>query len=554
MNRISRIMATAFPGLLGLLIVLAVHGNTETASARDNRPAALSVSTREIDLGAVGAGESARAQFQITNTGEGRIRWAIEEPPGWESSKEMGLTGECGAVPSRVDVVLSSLKGRTETGDHPVEIRITSGRNTLVLKRTLSEGSWREALRIESDEGARTLFLKFSLTDIKSRPALEVEPRGFDLGDMEPVKEITRKIRIANTGAGVLRWQAATSAGGQTRVTAGTGRGRYLSLLNESLATGGPYTAPGHLKEVMQLAGNWVVVRGYPKAAGAGCTMKLQIQGTGAVLYGKRGSEVALVRVSADEQPAREMPLLELEGRGFEGVAIEDLPEGLHSIQIQVGEGAVILEGIFVSDMRANLPPSAWARLTPLSGTTTRETDFVTIRMNLSELRPGIYTDHVTIASNGGTARIPISLNVTGEPSPKLLPVYRYTRDNDILFTAQPDREDPRYLGAYQRAGLAFRLYGPGTAGTVELYRWYNPSIGDHYYAAERSGGRKNLAGYLFEGPIGNIATIRLPGTRELYRWFNPATSRHFFTTDSAGEGQGKRGYRFEGIVGFVLR
>ncbi len=99
MQRISRIMATGFPGLLGLLILnLAVHGNIETASARDIRPAALSVSTREIDLGAVGSGESARAQFQITNTGEGRIRWAIEEPPGWESSKGMGLTGECGAV------------------------------------------------------------------------------------------------------------------------------------------------------------------------------------------------------------------------------------------------------------------------------------------------------------------------------------------------------------------------------------------------------------------------------------------------------------------------
>lgn len=555
MRRISGIMATGFPGLLGLLIlILSAHGNLETASARDDRPAALSVSTREIDLGAVGSGESARAQFQITNTGEGRIRWAIEEPPGWESSKGMGLTGECGSVPSRVDVVLSSLKGRPETGDHPVEIRIVSGRNSLVLKRMLAEGSYREALRIESEEGGRTLFLKFSLTDTKSRPALEVEPRGIDLGDMEPVKEITRKIRITNAGAGVLRWQAATTASGQARVTAGTGRGRYLSLLNESLATGGPYTAPGHLKDVLQAAGNWVVEKGYPRAAGPGCTMKLQIQGTGAVLYGKRVSEEALVRVSADEHPVREMPLLELEGNRFEGVVIEDLPEGLHGILVQVGEGAVILEGIFVSDMRANQPPAAWARLTPLSGTTTRETDFVTVRMNLSELRPGIYTDHVTIASNGGTARIPISLNVTGEPSPKLLPVYRYTRDNDILFTTQPDKEDPRYLGAYQRAGLAFRLYGPGTAGTVELYRWYNPSIGDHYYAAERSGGRKNLSGYLFEGPIGNIATIRLPGTRELYRWFNPATSRHFFTTDSAGEGQGKRGYRFEGIVGFVLR
>ena len=58
-----------------------------------------------------------------------------------------------------------------------------------------------------------------------------------------------------------------------------------------------------------------------------------------------KGTEEALVRVSADEHPAREMPLLELEGNRFEGVVIEDLPEGLHSILVQVGEGAVILEG-----------------------------------------------------------------------------------------------------------------------------------------------------------------------------------------------------------------
>jgi hypothetical protein len=174
--------------------------------------------------------------------------------------------------------------------------------------------------------------------------------------------------------------------------------------------------------------------------------------------------------------------------------------------------------------------------------------------MTLADLKPGVYTDQVTISSNGGTVRIPVSIAVTGEAAPKHLTVWRYTRGSDVLFTSQPEKEDPRYIGAYQRAGLAFRLYGPGTAGTAELYRWYNPEIGDHYYSAERSGGRKSLQGYVFGGAIGNIATIRLPGTRELYRWFNPETGRHHFTTDAAGEGMGRRGYRFEGTVGFVLR
>jgi hypothetical protein len=551
MERISRVMAACMAGLLAVAS-LGLPGATQ---AREGRAQVPTVSTREIDLGAVGPGEKARAHFQITNTSEGgRIRWAIEEPPGWESSEGQGLTGECGSMPSRVDVTLSSLKGRLEPGDHPVEIRIESGRNSMVMKRTLAEGPYREALRIEFDGGGRTLFLKFSLADAKSRPILEVEPRGVDLGDTEPVRDLTRKIRIMNGGAGLLRWQASSGGAGSAPGLPITGRARYISLYNEALATGGPYTAPAALKDSLQLTGNWVAQRGYPKAAGEGCTLRLQYQGAGAVLFGWRVAETAELRAAADDRPAREMPLQELEGDRFEGIAAGDLPEGPHSLTMQVGEGAVILEGFSVTDSRASAPPSAWVRLTPLSGTITRETDFVTVRMNLSELKPGIYTDHVTITSNGGTARIPISLNITGEAAMKIIPVYRYTRGNDTLFTTQPDREDPRYIGAYQRAGLAFRLYGPGTAGTVELYRWYNPAIGDHYYAAERSGGGKNLAGYLFEGTIGNIATIRLPGTKELYRWFNPATNRHFFTTDAAGEGLGKKGYRFEGIVGFVLK
>ena len=545
MKHISTIVAVAIMTLLAM----ASQGITQAAAAP-----ALSLSTREIDLGVIGPGERAQAQFQISIAGQGVIQWSMEEPPGWEGVAGRSPSGESGAAPSRVDVVMTSLRERTGPGDHLVELRIVSGRNTRVLQRSLAEGSYREALRVESDAGSRTLFVKFSLSDAKSRPALEVEPRGIDLGDTDPVREVTRRIKITNSGAGVLKWQAATSGAGTARAMQDTGRGRYVSMLNEALTTGGPYTVPNPVKETLQIAGNWIAEKGYPKGAGAGCAMRLQYFGAAATMYGRKMTESAVISLSADERPARETKLQALEGDRFELDLDESLVEGPHSLQIQLAEGTVILEGFFVADSRAAVPQSAWVRLTPLSGTTTRETDFVTVRMNLSELKPGIYTDYITVTSNGGTAHIPVSLNMTGEQAPKVLSVYRYTRGDDLLLTTQPDKEDPRYLGAYQRAGLAFRLYSPGTAGTVELYRWYNPSIGDHYYATEKSGGRKNLAGYLFEGPIGNIATIRLPATRELYRWFNPDTGQHFFTTDAGGEGMGRKGYKFEGIVGFVLR
>lgn len=541
MTHLSR---TIVAGLFAFLALLSPWG-PESAEA------ALSLSIREIDLGVLGPGETARGQFQIANMGEGRIRWTLSATSDWESSGSGGLSGDAGSVPSKVDVTLVSLRGVAGAGDHLVEIRVSSGRGALVLRRTLAEGSWREALRIDSDAGGRTLFVKFSLTDAKSRPALETEPRGIDLGDMEPVREVARKIRVSNAGAGVLRWQASSGGAG---TSPGVGRVRHLSLFNDSQQAGGPYALPAALKDAVQLAGPWAAEKGYPKAAGHGCALRVQFQGSGIVLAGRGAADGIVLRASVDERPPREMTLEEVENGRFEATAAEDLAEGPHSLHLQVAEGAVILEGLSVRDARVSSPPAAWIRLTPLSGTTTRETDFITVRMTLSDLKPGVYTDQVTIASNGGTARIPVSFSVTGEAAPKHLTVWRYTRGPDVLFTAQPEKEDPRYIGAYQRAGLAFRLYGPQTAGTAELYRWYNPSIGDHYYSAERSGGRKNLQGYVFGGVIGNIATIRLPGTRELYRWFNPETGRHFFTTDAAGEGMGRKGYRFEGTVGFVLR
>ncbi len=512
--------------------------------------AAVVLSAREIDLGDVGPGETARAQLQISSTAGDRIRWTLSAPDDWESSRN-GLEGDTGGLPSKVDITLTSLEDGTGAGYHRVEIRLNSRRDTLVLRRMLAEGPCRQALRIESDSGGRTVFLRFNLAETKARPALEVEPRGIDLGEIDPVREITRKIRISNTGAGVLRWQASSGGAG---VPPAAARTRYVSLHNESLSAGAPYAPPASLKDAVQLKGPWAAEKGYPKATGPGCTLRVDFQGSGAVLTGRSVSEAAVLRASVGDLPPREVILEEIEGGRFEATIAQGLPDGPHSFQLQVTGEPVTLEGVTAMDSRATTPPAGWIRLTPLSGTTTRETDFVSVRMSLADLKPGVYTDQVTIASNGGTVRIPVSFIVTGEAVPKHLAVWRYARGEDLLFTARPEKEDPRYIGAYRREGLAFRLYGPGTAGTVELHRWYNPSIGDHYYSPERSGGRKNLKGYVYGGAIGNIATIRLPGTTELYRWYHPGTGRHFFTTDPAGEGAGGKGYRFEGTVGFVLR
>ncbi|HET6488732.1 MAG TPA: hypothetical protein VFG28_03135, partial [Syntrophales bacterium] len=134
----KRIASRVVVLLMGLL-AMATEGTWMTASARESRAAApdVSISTREIDLGVIGPGEHARGQFQISNSGQGVIQWSMEEPAGWERPAGKNPAGESGASPSRVDVVLSSLRERAGSGEHPVELQIVSGRNTWILRRNL---------------------------------------------------------------------------------------------------------------------------------------------------------------------------------------------------------------------------------------------------------------------------------------------------------------------------------------------------------------------------------------------------------------------------------
>jgi hypothetical protein len=184
---------------------------------------------------------------------------------------------------------------------------------------------------------------------------------------------------------------------------------------------------------------------------------------------------------------------------------------------------------------------------------TTRETDYVNIALNTRQLLPGIYGEYVFFTSNGGGARVEVFLEVAAEPEPRLLPVYSYTIGSDYLFTTNPQAEASRLqMKGYRNLGIAFRLFSPGTPGTTDFFRWFNPVKGDHFYSSDPVGGGKPLQGYLFEGSIGNIATSRLTGTRELFRWYNPKTGCHFYTTNKGEEGLTKKGYRFEGITGYV--
>jgi len=199
------------------------------------------------------------------------------------------------------------------------------------------------------------------------------------------------------------------------------------------------------------------------------------------------------------------------------------------------------------------LSNAKWIKIFPEIGVTTREIDYLHVSVDTSRVPPGTYGHILNIESNGGEAVIELHAEISLETGLKILDVYRYSFGNDVLLSTNPPGETKTsYFRNYRKEGIAFRLFSPGTPGTIEFYRWYNPGKQSHFYSYEANGGGKLSREYLLEGTIGNIATSRLPNTRELYRWRQPSTGQYFFSTNQRGEGIQKKGYKYDGIAGFV--
>ena len=102
-------------------------------------------------------------------------------------------------------------------------------------------------------------------------------------------------------------------------------------------------------------------------------------------------------------------------------------------------------------------------------------------------------------------------------------------------------------------------------SGSTSLYRYWKPSVSDHFYttniheigtAAEGTTGHH---GYVSEGTQCLLYTSQVEETVPLYRYWRSAVSDHFYTTSSQEIGTttpgvtGRHGYVSEGITGYCF-
>ena len=544
--------------LLGLSAVTAFGQNVPgvpliPGDELDSLSSVLAVNPREIDLGVLGPGEEAKGTFYLKNVGPGYPEWFAEGPKGWKLSESQNLSGLIGQTPEplRIHLVYVREVGTSKNRSCSLILRLEAGGDAATLRREVPVGDLREEIRVNYYGGTISVFFNVRLVEMASVPLLEVEPLRMDFGTIRPGELITKKILLKNRGRESLKWKAGVAGTRGMPATAPPPVGRYVSFRHETAVTG-PYTLTGQIREDLELAGTWAEEGGYPSGQGEQNTLRYRFTGTGIRLYFWKSPDGAPFSVFLDEQFTDVIDGFSERRERAEVLIADAQPDGPHLFTIVNGGGKVTLEGVQLLGKPIQRGPRGWISVFPDSGFTTRETDYINVALNTRQLAPGIYGDHVLFLTNGGEADVEVFLEVVAETTPRFLDVHRYLAGSDYLYTTNPQAEATRiHVKGYRHTGIAFRLFAPGTPGTTDFFRWFNPSKGDHFYSYDPKGG-KPLPGYLFEGSIGNIGTSRLTGTRELYRWFNPTINGHFYTTEQGGEGITKKGYRFDGIAGFV--
>ncbi|MEA2014802.1 MAG: hypothetical protein U9N38_05815, partial [Thermodesulfobacteriota bacterium] len=511
----------------------------------------LIVSPREVDFGTIGPGESSTGFISVKNVGGGNPTWLVHSVGDWILPDDDKLSGTAGIPARSLRVTISPVTNDKTSDDGllTVQIRLEAGHDSVSYKKTLSPGSYREELKLSFDGGERTIFLKFDVTERGSRPCMDLRPLGIDFGNVEADRKLIRRIELRNVGKGVLKWKAMLQGKRKNFRGVALTRGRYVSFANDSVSGKGTYNVPRGLSNNLEITGKWSEARGYPCSTVGNDLLRYSFSGSGVTLFLWKNKSGGTLDVFLDNLMVDQIDCASEKRKRIEFPVSKTLADGKsHLLGLVARDGTVEIEGVRVYSASLIEGGGDWIRISPGKGTTTNEVDYVNVIASFANLSPGSYSENIIFYSGEGVETVEVALDVNGDKQSELIDIYRYTKGAESLLSSGVGTGDFS-LERYKQGELVFSLFRRGTPGTTEFFQWHNPSRGTHYYSynSELVGSGKHfLKGYIFDGNIGNIATIKLPDTRDLYRWFNPETGAYFYTTDTKGEGCEKMGYMYD--------
>jgi len=170
------------------------------------------------------------------------------------------------------------------------------------------------------------------------------------------------------------------------------------------------------------------------------------------------------------------------------------------------------------------------------------------------------YTDHFSGTSSASPIVVGslgcIQGALRGGGKPPLTP----TAARDLLRSTGSPQQNGPFNPSSQRIGnrpnvkeMIERLLPP-LLTTVPLYRYWNPSTGDHFYTTNFRELGNGRFGYRPEGIQCHVLPQQRAGSIPLYRYWNPTVADHFYTTNFRELGNGGFGYNYEAIQCYVYR
>ena len=541
-------------------IIMQKVQSTANKNGEHLRPV-LIITPREINVGTITADKSGEGIFTLKNMGSGDIDWSTDGPEGWEKLEEQKLSSvlENNTDSLRVEIRLLPVKsllndGSSKIAIHNVEMTLEAGSEKLICHKEFPAGTHKEAIKINSASGQKIIFVTFIIVSTQKSPMINLNPLRLDMGSILPEKTVSKKIMVTNSGKEMLTWSVAAQKHEIKEEPANFKKGRYISFVNEDARGSGVYTVPKHLKETVELTGNWTESNGYPSGAEGENFIKINFRGTGIILYLLTYPDEVNLTEYLDKTIIDDSELFaDLKEKKGELLVAKGITDGPHVLTIISKDSRLVFEGVKILGENIFYLPAGRINIVPNSGATTSQTNYLRVTLNTGQMTPGYYADDIVFYTNGGEGIVEVFAEVIPDNTLKIIDIYRYYNGTDYLFTATPQLETKRLSqNNYVKEGIAFRLFKPETPGTTCFYRWYNPQNKNHFYHYNPAGGGKNLQGYVFEGSIGNIATSKLTNTRELYRWYNSKTGCYFYSTDLQGGKINKKRYRFDGIAGYV--
>ena len=193
--------------------VWAVDTFSDTENKTNAQNPVLSISPREIDLGVIGPDEGVKGTFVLKNVGSGSLNWRADGSEGWSFLDEKKLSGVLKNDVENLQVHISFLKktlnydGAAKNGKNLIQLSLEANGGINIYRKSLSFGTYREALKFPSNGGTRTVFIRFELASRDLEPKIDVDPMRTDLGAVKSGEYATKRIKVTNKGQEILRWR-----------------------------------------------------------------------------------------------------------------------------------------------------------------------------------------------------------------------------------------------------------------------------------------------------------------------------------------------------------